>query len=103
MRFFIAGLALMMVGAQARAACDPVPPTWHLGEPKDASQLPDPPASIHNPYADDLRVLKAALQPGEKIFPYSGFVSYNGQAGGTSGYAIIRNGCVVKTLIIEAI
>lgn len=93
----------MMVGAQARAACDPVPPTWHLGEPKDASQLPDPPASIHNPYADDLRVLKAALQPGEKIFPYSGFVSYNGQAGGTSGYAIIRNGCVVKTLIIEAI
>ena len=97
----------------------PVPPCGHntnvcsddqclpcnrrLGTPKDASELSDPPASIHNPYADDVRALKAALRPGEKIFPYSGFVSYNGQAGGTSGYVVIRNGCEVKTLIIEAI
>lgn len=103
MRPVIAGLVLMIFGTQARAACDPVPPAWHLGQPKDASELSDPPASIHNPYADGVRALKAALQPSEKIFPYSGFTSYNGQAGGTSGYAIIRNGCVVKALIIEAI
>lgn len=46
MRFVIAGVVLMIFGAQTQAACDPVPSTWHLGEPKDASELSDPPASI---------------------------------------------------------
>lgn len=103
MRLIIAGWVLMTFAAQARAACEPVPSTWILNAPVAASRLPDPPMSIHNPYADGVRALRVALQPGEKIYPYSGFVSHHGQAGGTSGYAIIRKGCVVKTLIIEAI
>jgi len=102
MRFSIVGL-ITLLAAQSCAACEPVPSTWHLGKPVDVAELPAPATSVRSPYSSALSELRAALRPGEKVVPYSGLASYYGQAGGTSGYAIIRNGCVVKTLITEAI
>ena len=102
MSVLVATLAMLLGGQQAQVACEPVPSTWHLGTPVDPSTVLAPGATV-GPYTEGARVLMGALRHGEKIVPFNGLTGIHGQAVGVQGYAIIRDGCVVKTLIINAI
>jgi hypothetical protein len=102
MNVLVATLALLLGAQQVQVACESVPSTWHLGAPVDPSTVLGP-AATSGPYTEGKNDLIAALHPGEKIVPFNGITGSHGQAGGVAGYAIIRDGCVVKTLIINAI
>lgn len=99
------GLIIMFTGSYAHAGCKPVPASWSLGAPVDPSVLAAPfkRSGPGDSYYDSITALKKMIKPGEKIVPYNDIHSYYGQAGGTSGYALIRNGCVMWTFVDTAI
>ncbi len=104
MKLWIA-LLIMVTASYAHAACDAVPASWALGAPVDPSILtaPSTKSGPGDSYYDSISALKKMLKPGEKIVPYNDIHGYNGQAGGTSGYALIRSGCVLWTFFDTAI
>lgn len=98
-------LLIMVSSSNARAGCHVVPTGWVLGAPVDPSVLavPSRQSGPGDSYYDSITALKKMLKPGEKIVPYNDMHGYNGQAGGTSGYALVRNGCIVWAFFDTAI
>ena len=91
-------LMLAAIAPSMAFACEPVPSSWKLSPPSDATALHRPehpqPGSVHD---EQVTAIFAAMRPGEKLTPYSDFHTYkDGRAGGTSGYALIRNGCLIR-------
>ena len=96
--------ALMLVAVAPSMAfgCEPVPSSWKLSPPSNATALhrlehPQP-GSIRD---ERVKAILAAMRPGEKLTPYSDFHIRNGYAAGTSGYALIRNGCVIQQILVS--
>jgi hypothetical protein len=73
------------------ACCEPIPTTWHLGTPIDASAL-------RTAVGDDAEAAFIKSIPlGEKIVPYSDTPNKDGHAAGGWGYALIRRGCLIQS------
>jgi len=94
-----------LITTQAFGTCAPVPPSWKLGMDADPSVLPTLPATQKGTYPyDAIKHIRDALVPGEKLVRYSDWqVNQKGFAGGTEGFALIRNGCLIGTYMTEAI
>ena len=101
------GFALFaaLITTQAFGACEPVPPSWKLGMDADPSVLPTLPASEEETYPyKAVKRIRDALLPGEKLVRYADWqVNKRRVAGGTEGFALIRNGCLIGTYMTKAI
>lgn len=94
----------MAASGIAHGACEPIPPSWKLHAPVDRSSLHPREHPVKGDWYDDaVAKISEALRPGEKLTPYSDWVTHNGYAGGTSGMALIRGKCLVGSVMMMAI
>ena len=75
------------------ACCTPVPPAWHLGTPLDVSAF-----KIGAGGDDEVTAFIKSIPPGEKVVPYSVTININGHAEGGFGYALVRGGCLIRSV-----